>query len=628
MACGTGKMRVLLGVIVGSNSPITLVVFPLVAQLEEFRMDRFFEQGTTPISAFNITYVTCGWAVKAAMTAMPTTGVADTKRSVFCVTYALLGTLVDAMRAKHLRPDLLLFYDAHHCVAERTLAVIREQMVGISALFFTATPTQQMLDAVDIFGEVLYALAPRRTSAKPLSSLMTERRAFGAESSAAPRQTSNGPMGGLLWTNTAYGQADAGANDMMSSSRTYSSIAASTTSTGRPLEPPTVSANASLTTAEVAEMIQRPCRATNEYERRPVLYSDEDSVFYSIENTNELEMLSEMASKMLAVMPAAEKARNCELREAAYVRLLELRALRESTAGGSSIPTLQWCIDIPASMRRQLNFTVVFPGHADHDDTRGRQGLIADCEIWRHFSHRHRQSEYQDSPRCVRPAEVSPAEWENASDITRRLSFILYGSSQRTCPAIMDDSGGDAMSPRIRALMQNGRHENFYIPEFQQETIANLGPSTVPAGDDHVSGAVCWEDTTTNRLSGAEMPAIPADAINPSDACPMCLEHTLHAVVLPCRHCFCHTCLLVYLDAGDHRCALCRASLTTAEVAETRRVCRATRDALLCHQTMAVTTADATSRHERRLLHSHTCVYVSRCTNTNKLESMLRMLTH
>lgn len=75
------------------------------------------------------------------------------------------------------------------------------------------------------------------------------------------------------------------------------------------------------------------------------------------------------------------------------------------------------------------------------------------------------------------------------------------------------------------------------------------------------------------------LPAIPTDAINSSDACSVCLER-MPNVMLPCCHCFCHVCLMTSLEAGDHRCALCRAASTTTEVLATRLKCRDVCDAL------------------------------------------------
>jgi hypothetical protein len=94
---------------------------------------------------------------------------------------------------------------------------------------------------------------------------------------------------------------------------------------------------------------------------------------------------------------------------------------------------------------------------------------------------------------------------------------------------------------------------------------------------------------TTGVSGGAlELPPVPADAINPTDDCPVCTEPISHAVVLPCRHCFCHECLLATLGGGDHRCALCRVAMTSVQVATVKRVCQVVHDVLALQQQQSI----------------------------------------
>ena len=153
MFCGTGKTRVMLGVIAAAEQvSVTLVVFPRIVLLEQFRADYISKSDWMPlVSTFFVSSE--DESIEAAMLAVTSAG---TKRVVVCVTYASLGKLVDTMCATGQLPGLLVFDEAHHCVADRVFEVITEQLAGTRILYFTATPVPQMLDAVDTFGEVLF----------------------------------------------------------------------------------------------------------------------------------------------------------------------------------------------------------------------------------------------------------------------------------------------------------------------------------------------------------------------------------------------------------------------------------------------------------------------------------------
>ena len=85
---------------------------------------------------------------------------------------------------------------------------------------------------------------------------------------------------------------------------------------------------------------------------------------------------------------------------------------------------------------------------------------------------------------------------------------------------------------------------------------------------------------SSERAVAAGLPPIPADALNAEDDCPVCMEAIPHPVVLPCRHCFCHLCLLTMLENGDHYCSLCKEPLDGKSVLQARRTCRAIEVAL------------------------------------------------
>ena len=73
-----------------------------------------------------------------------------------------------------------------------------------------------------------------------------------------------------------------------------------------------------------------------------------------------------------------------------------------------------------------------------------------------------------------------------------------------------------------------------------------------------------------------EFPAIPSNALNVEDDCPVCLEPIPHAAVLPCRHCFCHECVITMFESESvvKKCPLCKRVLTAAQVAALKQTCR------------------------------------------------------
>ena len=95
-----------------------------------------------------------------------------------------------------------------------------------------------------------------------------------------------------------------------------------------------------------------------------------------------------------------------------------------------------------------------------------------------------------------------------------------------------------------------------------------------------------------------ELPDVPADALNVEDDCPVCLEAIPHAVVLPCRHCFCHECIPTVLEAGVKKCPLCKLVLTTAQVDALRGTCRAIGEAIQFQNQLQEAEAEAETETE------------------------------
>lgn len=71
------------------------------------------------------------------------------------------------------------------------------------------------------------------------------------------------------------------------------------------------------------------------------------------------------------------------------------------------------------------------------------------------------------------------------------------------------------------------------------------------------------------------LPRIPENALNADEECPVCLEAIPHAVVLPCRHSFCHECLPTLLESGHQSCVVCQRRMMTKDVADVMEICRA-----------------------------------------------------
>lgn len=69
------------------------------------------------------------------------------------------------------------------------------------------------------------------------------------------------------------------------------------------------------------------------------------------------------------------------------------------------------------------------------------------------------------------------------------------------------------------------------------------------------------------------LPPLPEEALHGDEDCPICMEAPPHPVMLPCRHCFCHECLMTLFETTV-KCSLCQRPLTNDELADVRKKCR------------------------------------------------------
>jgi hypothetical protein len=70
-----------------------------------------------------------------------------------------------------------------------------------------------------------------------------------------------------------------------------------------------------------------------------------------------------------------------------------------------------------------------------------------------------------------------------------------------------------------------------------------------------------------------KLPPVPADAIGAKDECAVCLEVMVYPIVLPCRHCFCVTCVPAMLDMARVACPLCKMDLHPTQTKELDTLC-------------------------------------------------------
>lgn len=172
--CGSGKTRVLLRVALAHGGATTLIVFPSIRLLRQFRRDYMERadwapalEGVTPLYVCSAEEVVGSGSKKrqrdgGAFTTDPSTirtTLSGADRALACVTYASLSTFADAASEEGRDLDLALFDEAHHCTAAKAYALLTEHealaTVG-GALFFTATPSDDMLADEETFGEVAF----------------------------------------------------------------------------------------------------------------------------------------------------------------------------------------------------------------------------------------------------------------------------------------------------------------------------------------------------------------------------------------------------------------------------------------------------------------------------------------
>lgn len=165
MFCGTGKTRVIFKVIIDATLPISLIVFPRIALVEQFRRD-YVQKWTHDLDTIYICSKT-----EASHTDFTTDEdtiteflMNESSNKLICCTYQSLQTLIDALELCESSIDLAIYDEGHHCVAPATYDLLTYGPLAEAgrSYFFTATPNETMdADEDEIFGPILFTYTHR-----------------------------------------------------------------------------------------------------------------------------------------------------------------------------------------------------------------------------------------------------------------------------------------------------------------------------------------------------------------------------------------------------------------------------------------------------------------------------------
>jgi superfamily II DNA or RNA helicase len=165
MFCGTGKTRIMLRLITDNTHAISIIVFPRIALVEQFKKDYLenadFQSAMSSIASLCICSDDNATTNKQEIRSFIES---DASRKLFCITYQSLEILIGILESSDLIPDLVLFDEAHHVVSPVTYNVLLTSCIAEAnqILYFTATPTEEMdEDEDEIFGPVLFSYTHR-----------------------------------------------------------------------------------------------------------------------------------------------------------------------------------------------------------------------------------------------------------------------------------------------------------------------------------------------------------------------------------------------------------------------------------------------------------------------------------
>jgi predicted helicase len=172
MFCGTGKTRLLLATIVTVSPDLVVIVFPRIILITQFLRDYLLnDEWTESIVEYEKLCICSedelakdikdGILLEYTLTTdIPAIieSLQASEQKIICVTYNSLETLRHALVCADVIPDLMIFDEAHHCVSTSACALLADEpfaAVG-QRLYFTATPTLEMIEDVSTYGSVIF----------------------------------------------------------------------------------------------------------------------------------------------------------------------------------------------------------------------------------------------------------------------------------------------------------------------------------------------------------------------------------------------------------------------------------------------------------------------------------------
>jgi superfamily II DNA or RNA helicase/SAM-dependent methyltransferase len=138
MWCGTGKTRVFFFYLLQEHLPLSVVVFPSLSLVHQFRKDYLENPAWKDrVEAFDV-LVVCTDGTTDADTILDFVESDDERSKIIVVTYQSFHLLVDV------EIDLMVFDEAHHVVEDRVRdLVFSEDRAAAKMLFITATPEKK-----------------------------------------------------------------------------------------------------------------------------------------------------------------------------------------------------------------------------------------------------------------------------------------------------------------------------------------------------------------------------------------------------------------------------------------------------------------------------------------------------
>jgi superfamily II DNA or RNA helicase len=163
MFCGTGKTRIFLRLALDGAEPLTLIVFPRIALVAQFKRD-YFENAewADALADLSCIYICSEDESTTDRGTIEEFLLADAPKKVACITYQSLPLLAELLEDLEMDIDLAIYDEAHHCEAEQTYGILTGGLSMGRSYYFTATPTDVMeADEDEVFGSILFSYTHR-----------------------------------------------------------------------------------------------------------------------------------------------------------------------------------------------------------------------------------------------------------------------------------------------------------------------------------------------------------------------------------------------------------------------------------------------------------------------------------